>query len=348
MLDVDVAVADEVEDAGDHARDVAVQHAEAAHAHAGERRVREVDRVFDVAVYQVIIELHRGHGGAAILALGGAGADVRQGDHVRGLEDDLVRKVGDVLPHPAAVEGAGHGLVVHHLGAGLVDDAHAHLHLGKGLVVEHVVGLLVVGDVDADVVGLLVNGLHILGPDDITGQAPGCVDRHEGIVAVDHHAEVEGGIGNQRADRAEADHAEGLALQLGAREGGLALLHHLGDLVPAVGDGAHPVDRADHVARGHDEGGDLLLLDGLGIRAGAVEDDDAALRALLDGDVVEARARSGDGKEVFTEFHAVQVCAADQHAVGVFHVRPDHAPALFQRPGAVLGNGVHGLYFKHF
>ena len=209
-------------------------------------------------------------------------------------------------------------------------------------------GLVVIGDVDADVVGLLVDGLHILGADDITGEAPGGVDRHEGIVAVDHHAEVERGIGHQRADRAEADNAEGLALQLGACEGGLAFFHHLGDIVPAVGDGAHPVDGADHVARGHDEGGDLLLLDGFGIRAGAVEDDDALFRALFNGDVVEARARSGDAEKLGAEFHAVQVCAADQHAVGVFHVRPDKAAALFQRPRAVLGDGVHGLYLKHF
>ena len=209
-------------------------------------------------------------------------------------------------------------------------------------------GLLVVGDVDADIVGLLVDGLHVLGPDDIARKPPGGVDGHEGIVAVDHHAEIERGVCNQRADRAEAHYAEGLALELGAREGGLALLHHLGNLVPAVSNGAHPVDRADHVARGHDEGGDLLLLDGLGIGAGAVEDNDTALGTFLDRDIIKTRARSRDAEKLRAKLHAVQVCAANEHAVGVFHVRPDKAAALFERPGAVLGNGVHGLYLKHF
>ena len=324
-----------------------MQYAQSAHAHAGERGVRQVHGVFDVAVEQIVIEFPGRHLGAAVLALRRAGPQVGHGDDVGRAQNSLVREVRDIFCDLAAIQRAGHGLVVHDLGPGFIDDAHAALHLGKGLVAQHVVGLLRVGDVHTDVVGMLIDGVHILGLAHLAREAPGRVHGHEGVVAVDLHAELQSDVRDQRAHGAQTQHAQGLAQQLGPGKGGLALFHQGGDVVPPVGDGAHPVDGADHVAGRHDQGRDFLLLDRLGIGAGAVEDHDALFGAVLDGDVVIARAGSRDGQQLGVEFLAVQIGAADQQTVGRFHIRAHLAAPLFQGAGAVLGDGVHGFDLKH-
>ena len=110
------------------------------------------------------------------------------GDDVGRFQDGLIGEVRDISGHLSGEQRLGHILIVYHLSPGLVDDAHALFHLGKGLGVEHVVGLFCVGDIDADIIRVLVNLVHGFGMDGLSGQLPGGVHGHKGVVAVDHHA----------------------------------------------------------------------------------------------------------------------------------------------------------------
>ena len=138
-----------------------MQDAHTADAHALERRVREVDGVFDVAVGKVVIQLARGHDCGLFLALGCAGAQMRQRDDVIHTDDLLVREVRDILADAAGGDGGKHGVVIHDLGARLVDDAHAVLHLGKRLGIEHMVRRVRIRNVDADIVRLGIDAVEI-------------------------------------------------------------------------------------------------------------------------------------------------------------------------------------------
>ena len=89
-------------------------------------------------------------------------------DDVGCLEDGLIGEVGDVPGHLAGDQRLGHILIVYHLGPGLVNDAHALFHFGKGLGVEHVVGLFRVGHIDADIVRVLIDLVLGFGVNDLS------------------------------------------------------------------------------------------------------------------------------------------------------------------------------------
>ena len=91
--------------------------AQAAHAHAAERSVRQVDGILDVAVEQVVIQLICRHDRAAILTFRRARAEMRHGDDVRRFQDHFVREVGHVLCDGSALKSGGHRFVVHDLRA---------------------------------------------------------------------------------------------------------------------------------------------------------------------------------------------------------------------------------------
>ena len=336
-----------VQDAVDHLGHIVVDDAQAAHTHAGQRHIRQVHAVFDVAIAQVVIQLPGGHDGAAVLALRGAGTQVGHGDHVGRLENGLVGEVGDVFAYLTAFQGFGHGFVVHHLGPALIQDADTGAHLLEGGGVQQVMGAVGIRDVEADIIAVLENLIDAVGVENVTGQLPGGVDGHEGVIAIDGHAQVQGGVGHQGPGGAQADDAQGLAQQLRPGEVGLALLHQGGDLLPPARDGLHPLNAAQHVPGGQHHGADLLLLHGFGVGAGAVKDRDAMLGAGLHGDVVGAGPGPADGQQLGRKGVIVQVGAADQQGLGPLHIRAHMAALFLQHLNAGGGDGVHGLYLKH-
>ena len=269
------------------------------------------------------------------------------GNHIGGLQDGLVGKVGDVFGNPSAFQGFGHGFIVHHLGPAFVEDADTGAHLLEGGGVQQVMGAVGIGDVEADIIAVLKDFIDAIGMEHIPGQLPGGVDGHEGVIAIDGHAQVQSGVGHQSAGGAQADDAQGLAQQLRPGEVGFALLHQGGDLLPPIGDGLDPFDAAQHVPGGHHHGAELLLLHGFGVGAGAVENRDALLGAGLHGDVVGAGSGPADGQQLGREGVIVQVGAADQQGLGLLHLRTYMAALCFQHLDAGGGDGVHGLYLKH-
>ena len=149
-----------------------MQNAHTADTHALERRVREVDGVFDVAVGEIIIELARGHDGGLLLALGRAGTQMRQRDDILHADNLLIGKVRDIFADTAGGKSGEHGVVVHDLGARLVDDAHTVFHLGKRLGIEHVERLIRIRHVDADIVCLGIDTVDVHLMLDIAREAP--------------------------------------------------------------------------------------------------------------------------------------------------------------------------------
>ncbi len=272
---------------------------------------------------------------------------MRHGDDVRRFEYDLVGEVRDVAAHLTGAERLGHRLVVHDLCARLVDNPDAAAHSGERIGVEHMVGRLGIGDVEAYVVAAAVYLVDALAAYDLARKLPCRLHGHERIIAVNRHAKLQRDVGDESADRAKPHNTEIFAQKLGSGKHRLAFFNKLRDLIPAAGKSPDPFYRAQHVARRHDEGAYLLLLDRLRVRAGTVENDYAPLGAFFNGNVVVARARARNAQKLRVEFIPMQIGGAYEHAVGVFRVRTHSAPELLQRFQPYRGNGVHRFYLKH-
>ena len=132
--------------------------------------------------------------------------------------------------------------------------------------------------------------------DDAAVEAPGGVDREVRVVAHDLGSEGDEDVCHLSADGAEADDAHALACELAAREALLGLLGALCDL-RVVARLVDPLGAADDVPACEQHAADDELLDGVGVGAGRVEDDDALLGAALDRDVVHAGAGARHGEQ---------------------------------------------------
>ena len=317
-----------------------------AERHEGRQRLHrlgahggDVDGVGDDAAGQRRGHLLGGDDAGAVLGLGGRGAEVGRDDDVVAGEDRVLGEgLGgeDVERGAAELAGleAGHQRVeVDQLAAGAVDEAGAVLHRGDRLGVDQADRLRRLRHVQGDQVGAAEHLLDALQPlDPELAEALGGDELVEGD---DVHLEALGALGDELADAAEADHAERLAVELGALE--------LGP-VPAPGDerfvtpagrcgrgpgrgrrvcwGAKPITRVFAVELGPlnlarsqravderavglrdvAEEGERQRQGVLGggdrVRLGRVGDDDAAAGGGRDVDVVDAGAGAADHLQV--------------------------------------------------
>ena len=169
------------------------------------------------------------------------------------------------------------------------------------------------------------------------------------VVAIDIGTEGDKGIGDLRADSAESHDADLPAHELMAYEGllvALCILHDVG-VVRVVLD---PVDGALGVTGVHEDHADNELLHGVRVAAGGVEDDDAALSALLERDVVDAGAGAGDAADRRPEVEAVDVGGTDQDSiclVDVVGLLVAFAELGHAVSGDVLCDVVEHLYIAH-
>ena len=127
---------------------------------------------------------------------------MRQRDDILHTDDLLIGKVRDILADAAGGDSGEHGVVIHDLGARLVDDAHAVFHLGKCLGIEHVERLVRIRHVDADIVRLGIDAVEVHLVLDIARETPCRVHGQVRVVTADIHAEIHGGIGDERTDGA--------------------------------------------------------------------------------------------------------------------------------------------------
>jgi hypothetical protein len=85
----------------------------------------------------------------------------------------------------------------------------------------------------------------------------------------------------------------------------------------------HVVHAVDDAARAEQHAGHHQFLDGVGVGARGVEDDDALLAVLGDRHVVDAGAGARDGQQRLGHFDALQLLAAQEKGVGVGDVAAD-------------------------
>ena len=168
---------------------------------------------------------------------------------------------GDVPGLEAAVEG----VLVVQTAARHVDQADARLHHGDLLVGDHVEGLFGARRVDGDVVRLAQQLLELLLALHVEVAEAGVGD--VGVVGDDPHGEATGPLGDQAADAAQPDDAQGLGVELAALE---LPAPPLAALDEAVGPG--------DVAAAGQEQAQGVLGGGDDVALRRVADDDALLR----------------------------------------------------------------------
>ena len=189
------------------------------------------------------------------------------------------------------------------------------------------------GHVDGDVVAAMQDVVEVGDVLDGGGQTPGCLGGNVRIVAEHVHAQVDGGVGHQRADGAQADDAERLAGDLLAGEGLLRLLGVLAD-GGGVGMLAAPGGAGQDAAACQQQAAQDELLHGVRVGAGGVEHDDAGFGAFVERNVVHAGAGAGDGQQAFGQIHIVHGGAAHENAgslrdvVGKLVVGPEQVGSL--------------------
>ena len=132
-------------------------NAAALHAH-----LRQIHAGADVAVFQIIPQLVHSHGGTVLLTLRGGCAQMGQGNNMGCCQQAVIGEIGNVGSHLAGIQRGQHGLVVHDLAAGQIDDPDAPLHSADGIGVDHVRGFFRVVDVHGNVIRPLVQVVDIL------------------------------------------------------------------------------------------------------------------------------------------------------------------------------------------
>ena len=202
-------------------------------------------------------------------------------------------------------------------------------------------------DIDADIIRFGIDAIEIHLVLDIARQTPCGIHGQIRIIPADGHTERNSGVCDQRADRAEADHPKRLAHKLGACKLRFALFNERGDVLAPPVEPLDPVDAAEHITRREHEQAEDLLLDRLSVRAGRVEDNDAAAAALIERDIVRAGAGARDGDQARLERIVMQVCRAQDQAVRIGDVLPNVAAARFELLQAAGRDVVHGLYVIH-
>ena len=172
---------------------------------------------------------------------------------------------------------------------------------------------------NGDEIAHLINVLETNHVGDLAAQMPGRIYRDIRIISIDIHAEIDGCVCNAYANGTKADDADLFSLQFDACKLLLFLLCRLGNIriVPVC---AYPVDALDNIAGSKEHACKNKLCDAVGVGAGCVEHHDSRLRTALQGDVVDARSCTCNGKQVVGKLHVMHGCASDQNAVCVFDI----------------------------
>ena len=255
-----------------------------------DRAARDVDGVgHEVALERELDRAGDGHA-RLLLRLRGRGAEVRRDDRARLTRDVIVGRrllrehvdagSGDL----AGFERRGESLLVDEAAAGDVDDVRGLLHGLQLSLADHAGRLGRLRHVDRQEVGL---GDQFVERDELSAELLGARGRDVRVEGDHAHAEGLHASGDERADAAEADHAERLLEEL--RAGERAALP-----CPARqrGVGGRDVAReADDVSARELGGRD-------DVRGRRVDDHDARGRGGFDIDVVEADTGPRDDLEV--------------------------------------------------
>ena len=196
-----------------------------------QHRLGKVHRARHVAVLEELAHVVGDHHGAVLLGLDGRRAEVREADHFRMIEQRALREVGDVRAQLARVERGNDGRGVDDLVAREVQQHRAAAHRLQARGVHELVGLFGERHVHGHDVGAREQVVEVHGLLDARRKLPGTLHGDRGVVAEHLHAQLERGVCDLDADRAEADDAERALRQLEADELLLAGLDGLVELL---------------------------------------------------------------------------------------------------------------------
>ena len=113
---------------------------------------------------------------------------MRQHDGALHLHHGRRREIGDVAAHLARLEAGRHGCLVHQRVAREVEHDDVAFHLGDRLRADHTDRVRQRGNVDGQVIAGRVDVVQVGDVVYRARHAPGSVNRHERVVAVDIHA----------------------------------------------------------------------------------------------------------------------------------------------------------------
>ena len=232
-------------------------------------------------------------------------------------------EIADVGAELSRIERRQHGGLIDHAFARKIQQHRARAHQADVGLTDRVARGVEQRHVQRHEMGGLEHLGHAAGLAHLRRQAPGGLDRDVRVVAQHVHAELDGGVGDQAADLAEADHAERVTCQLDA---GVALLAGL-DLPVHVGrrrvERGHEAQRGHQVARRHQHAGQHQFLDGVGVGARRVEDRHTARAHGGHRDVVGAGTSARNGPHAVGQLHRMHVGRAHQHRAGLGQVVAD-------------------------
>ena len=300
-------------------------------------------------MFEKVHELIGGHHGTVLFGFRCAGAEVRHGDHIRSAEQGGDGEIGDKTVELAAVEGGDHCRGVDDLLAGKVEQHGARLEAAQGVRIDHVARGRQRRDMQGHIVGARQQALQAVHFLDAAGQPPGGFHGQRGVVTDHLHAQFQRHVGDDGADRPEADHAQGAALDLAAGKAALFLLQQggHGGILGDVGQPLYVVHAGEDVARGQQHAGEHQLLDRIGVGARGVEHHHAARAVFGDRDVVDARPGTGDAEQGVGDRLAVELVAAQDVALRSLGVRPDLIAVARKAVESLAGNLVVGANPEH-
>ena len=313
-----------------------------AHAHIA---VGEIDGIDNIAVFQIVHHLADGHLRAVVLGFLRGGPQVGDGDAAGHFCRPVIGEIRNIAPDLAGGQSCGHGLVIHQQVPGEVQNHHAVLHLGNGLGVDHLLGVLQQRGMQGDKIAVGKNLLPAVYPVNLTVQVPGGVNGDEGVAAVNLHSQLPGGVGKGAAHRAQADHAQGLAQNLVTCKLGFALLHLLRH-IRSTGNGFDPLHAAHHIPAAQQQAAEGQLHNAAGVGPGGIEHHNALLRAAVQGNIVHPRTGSGHGQKPVGEGKILHGRAAHQQRIRVLDFFGNLI--IFRPKGCALwGYFIEIVYLKH-
>ena len=307
--------------------------------------VGEVDRIDNIAVFQIVHQFGNGHLGTVVLGLLGGGPQVRNGNAAGHIGSLLIGKVRDIALDLPGCQSLCHSIVVHQQIPGKVQNNDSVLHLGNGFGVDHLLGVLYQGRVERNNVAGSKNLIPAVDLVDLAVQMPGGIDGDKGVTAVNLHTQLPGSIGEGAAHSTQADNPQLLAQNLMAGKLRLALFHLLGH-IRLLGNGLHPVDAAYNVTATQKQAAESQLHNAAGVGTGGIEDHNSLLGTAVQGDIVHTGTGPGNGHQVIGKGHIVKGSTADHQSVCLLN---GLGLTVILRPeGRTLGGDfIQIVYLKH-
>ena len=250
----------------------------------------EVDRVFDIAVFYKVNKFLRRHYRAVVLGFFRGRAEVRDNRHALHVQKFGRGEVGNIRVDFARLDCRDNVGIDAKLAARQVDYINAVFHFGNCLGVNQSARAVGQRYVQGDIVRVLEQVVEAVYLGYVVIELPCGVDGNKRVVTEHVHAQPHGIVADLNAYRAQPDHAERFAHNFATRKLLFAFFGLLGYVVAFKR--FRPLHAVDYSARGEEQCGEAKFFYGVGVSAGGVKNNHAAIGIVRNGNIVYARARA--------------------------------------------------------